>query len=202
MLTPPLQGHVPFCPQLFGDMGKKGALAARAVVATAVAGLTAFVTTTDTVTGLLGIGALEAAFAGFFHTCYTYFNRHPEQPTLPTAAEGKATFNRFIEVSDSHWCTQTWLRTWFWDMEPQKLCRGNIADLVAYGFFSRTVAQMEAEGLAAMLERMVDQMSESSGLTFKEGPYEKLPFMSHIWEPVQASYFPALYYGCVICCWQ
>lgn len=166
-------------------------------MATSVAGLAAVASFTEPLTGLLGLGAIEAVFAGFMQLCFVNFNQAPAQQLVPSAESAQETFKRFIKASSSHWCTQAFLRTWFWDVDPSELSRSNVAELIAYGFFNRTVQQMDADGLSTMLSRMVDQIEESAGLTFTDAPYKKLPFMSHVWDDVQASYFPALYYGCV-----
>lgn len=79
----------------------------------------------------------------------------------------------------------------------EQLTKGNIADLLAYGFLYKSREQLEAEGLGSLPDEMVAELEQAWGLTFRDGPYVKRPFMAHLWQPVRCFYRPLFFYAVI-----
>jgi hypothetical protein len=81
--------------------------------------------------------AAEAAFFFLFLAKLRRFSKAPMQPRLP-AHEPEVAFKRWIE--SHYYITRTvsledYMATWFPGVPMRSICRGNVLDMLAQGFF-------------------------------------------------------------------
>jgi hypothetical protein len=55
---------------------------------------------------------------------------------------------------------------------------------------------MQAMGMGHVTSQMVDQLEKTWGIKFDPGFNEKIQFMGHLWEPLNASWRPLFFYLC------
>ena len=55
---------------------------------------------------------------------------------------------------------QTMMQKWHWNAPLESIKRGNVADLMAYGFWYKTRAELEAEGLGHIPDQLVSELEE------------------------------------------
>ena len=55
---------------------------------------------------------------------------------------------------------------------------------------------MEAAGLGHVTAQMVDKLEATWGIKFEPGFNDSIRFMGHLWEPLNASWRPLLFYIC------
>lgn len=55
---------------------------------------------------------------------------------------------------------------------------------------------MKAKGMGHVTSQMVDQLEKTWGIRFEPGFNEKIRFMGHLWEPLNASWRPLFFYLC------
>ncbi len=91
-------------------------------------------------------------------------------------------------------------------MPASQLTRRNVAHLLTYGFYYRSRAEMEAEGMGDEPDRMVRELEGAWGVRFADdsdkdaanggsGGGKELPIMAHLWEPVRCFYRPLAFYA-------
>lgn len=96
--------------------------------------------------------------------------------------------------------------SWHWNVPVSQLTRRNVAHLLTYGFYYRSRAEMEAEGMGDEPDRMVRELEEAWGVRFADdsgddaanrssGGGKELPIMAHLWEPVRCFYRPLAFYA-------
>jgi hypothetical protein len=55
---------------------------------------------------------------------------------------------------------------------------------------------MHAAGMGQVLTHMVDQLESTWGIKFEPGLNESIKFMGHLWEPLNATWRPLVFYIC------
>ena len=83
---------------------------------------------------------------------------------------------------------QTMMQKWHWGVPLDQVKRGNVADLMAYGFWYRSREELEAEGQGHLPDQLVTELEQAWGISFPEGHTPGLPFMSHLWQDINCHY--------------
>ncbi|KAG1674453.1 hypothetical protein FOA52_003058 [Chlamydomonas sp. UWO 241] len=126
---------------------------------------------------------------------YRRFNASHRAP--PSAVDPRAVFERFTTQQaklSKYICIKKMLRMWYGDAPLDSIKRGNVADLLCYGFWYKSPAQLAADGQADLPEQLVTEIEAAWGVSFPEGRDASLPFMSHLWQDVRCDYRPMLFY--------
>lgn len=93
-------------------------------------------------------------------------------------------------------CIKEFMSGWFHGAHPDTIGRGNVEDFVAYGFYTRTKADLPREQRDA-IEAFVREVERRWGVTFAAGRNPALRFMAHLWEPLRVIHKPlALHAAC------
>ena len=93
-------------------------------------------------------------------------------------------------------CIKEFMSGWFHGAHPDTIGRGNVEDFVAYGFYTRTKADLPREQRDA-IEAFVREVEKRWGVTFAAGRNPALRFMAHLWEPLRVIHKPlALHAAC------
>ena len=98
-----------------------------------------------------------------------------------TALQVVRYFQRKVEASN-------YLSTWFCGADYRLIRRDNVAELLAYGFFYKSVPAMEQEGNGELLQGMVSSLEGVFGVELPQGYTPGLRGMFHLWEPLRAIY--------------
>jgi hypothetical protein len=117
---------------------------------------------------LAALLALELLFAGYCQLRRAALNRGVRQQR-PPGYDGDAAFQRFVEAAPAlaaYMCPRGFFSRWFFDAPFESIRRGNVEDLVAWGFHYRERA---CPTLAAKLGAQVDAIERAWGLAFPEG---------------------------------
>ncbi|GFR43461.1 hypothetical protein Agub_g4544 [Astrephomene gubernaculifera] len=151
--------------------------------------------------GLLVIPTWIAAEIVFFAWWLLLYRRLNAQPVPHRPAQHEdprkvfdrfvneqAALSRYIDITDM-------VSRWHWNVPASQLTRGNVADLLCYGFFYRSQQQLAAEGQPDLPDQLVSEIEAAWGVRFPEGPYKPLPMMTHLWEPVRCFYRPLIFYA-------
>jgi pimeloyl-ACP methyl ester carboxylesterase len=145
--------------------------------------------------------AIEAVF---YSTCwlpkYRRLNAQPlprHAPLRGATTDPHRTFRRFVDGQSqlADWiCIEDMLSKWFGGSVPaHDIPLGNIAELIAYGFYYQTVEAFQQEhGFPA--ERLAQQLAAAWGLNPPSGYNPQLGFMAHLWQPVRCCFRPAAFY--------
>lgn len=140
--------------------------------------------------------AAEALFVLYYLYKLREFNKQPA-PHEPQGYDGWEAFTKFVanrkEIS-RYMSIKNCLSDWFGGAPFDHIKRGNMAELTSYGFFFRSVEQMNAAGLGDLPEKMVVGFEESWGLSFSPGYNPDLRFNAHLWQPVRCFYRPLTFY--------
>ncbi|KXZ52317.1 hypothetical protein GPECTOR_10g949 [Gonium pectorale] len=128
-----------------------------------------------------------------------YTNLHAPVPHRPPPSEDpRKVFDRFIRdqpAISKYIDVVDMVSRWHWGVPAAQLTRGNVADLLCYGFFYRSQQQLAAEGMGHLPDQLVSEIEAAWGVKFREGPYTPLPMMTHLWEPVRCFYRPLFFYA-------
>mmetsp|Transcript_5575 Transcript_5575/g.15001 ORF Transcript_5575/g.15001 Transcript_5575/m.15001 type:complete len:739 (-) Transcript_5575:1603-3819(-) len=140
----------------------------------------------------------EALFPLAWKHKYNRFNRVPEPhaPSHPNFNPRHA-FDEFVVHQSRlsrYICIRDMLQTWFWHAPLEQIKRGNVADLITYGFWYKSRQQLEAEGQGHLPDQLVDELERAWGIHFAEGHNKELSFMAHLWQPLRCSYRPLAFY--------
>jgi hypothetical protein len=80
------------------------------------------------------------------------------------------------------------MRAWHWNAPLESIKRGNVGDLLAYGFWYKSRQELEAEGQGHIPDQLVAELEDAWGITWPEGHTPDLPFMSHLWQDIRCHY--------------
>ncbi|KAG2501920.1 hypothetical protein HYH03_000418 [Edaphochlamys debaryana] len=143
-------------------------------------------------------GVAEVVFLFWYLWAYHRLNRQPRPHRPPPDYNPRTVFDRFIlqQASISKYIDiKDMVSRWHWGVSVEKLTRGNVADLICYGFWYRSQQEMADEGMGDLPDQLVRELEEAWGVTFPDGPYKPYKMMSHLWEPVRAFYRPLWFYA-------
>eukprot|EP00877_Chromochloris_zofingiensis_P001902 jgi/Chrzof1/11712/Cz06g06150.t1 len=134
----------------------------------------------------------------YYRRRYLKWNAQPDVHA-PSHLEALRLFQRFIklETDDPEASTLdivSYLTVWFKDAAIEDIKRGNVEELMAYGFWYKTRDQMIAEGLGHIPSEMVSRLEEVWHLTFEPGYNSNIEFMGHLWEDLRVTYRPLSVY--------
>mmetsp|Transcript_23683 Transcript_23683/g.51983 ORF Transcript_23683/g.51983 Transcript_23683/m.51983 type:complete len:595 (+) Transcript_23683:246-2030(+) len=140
---------------------------------------------------------LEIAFVFYFMHKHRQLNKQPQPHMPPPPYNPRDVFDRFIyeqhKVS-KYLCIKEMMQKWFWNVPYEQIKRGNVADLLVYGFWYKSREQLEAEGQGHLPDQLMDELEEAWNLRFPPGRTENLPFMAHLWQDVRCHYRPLGFY--------
>eukprot|EP00877_Chromochloris_zofingiensis_P001901 jgi/Chrzof1/11711/Cz06g06140.t1 len=134
----------------------------------------------------------------YYRRRYLKWNAQPDVHA-PSHVEALRLFERFIrlqtdDLDSSTLDIKSYLTVWFNDAAYEDIKRGNIEELMAYGFWYKTRDQMIAEGLGHIPSEMVSRLEEVWHLTFEPGYNSNVQFMGHLWEDLRAAHRPLSVY--------
>ncbi|GIL74977.1 hypothetical protein Vretimale_2583 [Volvox reticuliferus] len=89
---------------------------------------------------------------------------------------------------------RVYLSTWFCGADYRLIRRDNVADLIAYGFWYMSRAEMEAAGQGPLLRQCVSALESAFHINLPPGYQRGLRCMLHLWEPLRTIYRPLLFY--------
>ncbi|KAG2483256.1 hypothetical protein HYH03_017854 [Edaphochlamys debaryana] len=140
--------------------------------------------------------AAEAGFLLFYRRRYAALNEQPARHA-PSNHDALTAFNRLLQVcqffSDKI-DARVYLSTWFCGADYRLIRRGNVADLIAYGFWYMSRSDMEAAGQGPLLARCVAALECSFRIALPPGHQPGLRCMFHLWEPLRTIYRPLTFY--------
>ncbi|KAI8474759.1 MAG: hypothetical protein J3K34DRAFT_517850 [Monoraphidium minutum] len=142
------------------------------------------------------VAAGEVVFFVLWCKRYTALNTQPDVHA-PKHCDSMRLFERFVSLCYSlpdGVDLETYLCAWFRGARVDEINRGNMEELMAYGFWYKSRQEMAAAGRGHVPAEMVDQLEKAFDHTFPPGYNERLSFMSHLWEPLRAEYRPLLFY--------
>ncbi|KIY94915.1 hypothetical protein MNEG_13048 [Monoraphidium neglectum] len=121
------------------------------------------------------IGALVAAgeVAFFVLWCrrYTQLNTQPDVHA-PAHVDSMRLFDRFVSLCYSlpdGVDLETYLSAWFRGARVDEIMRGNMEELMAYGFWYKSRQEMAAEGMGHVPGAMVDELEKAFEHQFPGG---------------------------------
>ncbi|EFJ47868.1 hypothetical protein VOLCADRAFT_91502 [Volvox carteri f. nagariensis] len=139
---------------------------------------------------LVLLAAAEAAFAVYFRQRYSALNSQPIKHA-PESHDPLRAFNRLLELASNssyNIDVHDYLSSWFCGADPGTIRQGNLADLIAYGFWYKRRGEMESEGQGPLLWDCVSKMQSSLGFSLPAGYTHGLQVMTHLWEPLRVWY--------------
>eukprot|EP00198_Chlamydomonas_reinhardtii_P010637 XP_001699974.1 predicted protein [Chlamydomonas reinhardtii] len=104
---------------------------------------------------------------------------------------GGAVSERLSTYWASKFDARVYLSTWFCGADYRLIRRDNVAELIAYGFWS----EMEAAGLGPMLRQCVSALECAFRISLPPGHQPGLRCMYHLWEPLRTIYRPLTFYA-------
>eukprot|EP00879_Flechtneria_rotunda_P002453 GHRR01002650.1.p1 GENE.GHRR01002650.1~~GHRR01002650.1.p1 ORF type:complete len:398 (+),score=48.43 GHRR01002650.1:380-1573(+) len=134
----------------------------------------------------------------WYRRTYNMLNKIPRkcQPENFSSKEAQQNWDRFIKLTSSipgGVDPVPYLSQWFCNAKFEDIKRGNVEEMLVYGFYYKHRDEMTGE-LAHIPGQMVDQLEQGLNVKFTPGYTSDLPFMSHLWEDLRAHYRPLLLY--------
>ncbi|GBF95505.1 hypothetical protein Rsub_07855 [Raphidocelis subcapitata] len=141
--------------------------------------------------------AAEAAFLLAWLARKRRIDRVPDQHHPPDhcAVELIERFTRSVPVISRHCESYDIIGMWFRGAPAGSIKRGNVRDLLAFGFGYRTPAEYAAAGQPHVPDQILDAMERSLWGPYEDGHNPDVSFMSHLREPVRALPKPLAWYG-------
>lgn len=121
----------------------------------------------------------------------------PHHAPCNSSYQPRAVFDRFTRDAhklSKYICIKKMIQTWYHDVPSHLIKRGNVADLLTYGFWFKARKQLEAEGHGHLPDLLVSELEEAWGVQFEEG-HSDIPFMTHIWQDIRCHYRPLIFYA-------
>ncbi|GLC43385.1 hypothetical protein PLESTF_000427800 [Pleodorina starrii] len=140
----------------------------------------------------------EVAFLFWWFAIYRRLNAQPVPHRPPAHNNPRDVFDRFIrdqKALSRYINIMDMISKWHWDVPISQLTRGNVADLLCYGFYYRSPQQLADEGLGHLPDQLVSELEAAWGVTFSAGPYVPRRLMTHLWEPVRCFPRPLAFYA-------
>ncbi|WIA17545.1 hypothetical protein OEZ85_014374 [Tetradesmus obliquus] len=138
----------------------------------------------------------EAVFFVLWRSKKAALDEIPEQHA-PEEHDGWALFEKWH--SSSHYNVKVLaiaelIKCWFDNVPIMEIRRGNAAELVARGYFYKTMDQLRAEGKEGLVEEMLLAIERVWGYRFEDGLNPDLQYLDHLQEPLKAHYRPLAFY--------
>lgn len=104
---------------------------------------------------------------------------------------------RFLQLGTNNiFNINQFLNAWFCGASIETIRHGNVAELVAYGFFSLRPAHL-TPGQAAEVDAFVLDVQHTFNCTFAPGYNPSLRFLSHLWQPLRVWHKPLALYAAI-----
>lgn len=140
--------------------------------------------------------ALEGAFLALWFSRKRRLDRVPDahHPEGHCAISAFGRFSRSIPNMARDYSCQDLVSMWFDGPEESEVKRGNVRDLLAYGFGYRSAREYEAAGHPHVPDIIVDQVEAAWDTQYEEGHNPRLNYMAHLREPIRALPKPLAWY--------
>mmetsp|Transcript_41153 Transcript_41153/g.106528 ORF Transcript_41153/g.106528 Transcript_41153/m.106528 type:complete len:408 (-) Transcript_41153:866-2089(-) len=136
--------------------------------------------------------ALELAFLAYQYWQYRMHNRVGSHPV--PHHEPDDTFTQFLALKD-HLDIRPFLTGWFHGADFEEIKRGNVEELICYGFYYKQWEEVAGTEVEERLAQHVREVEAAFGICFDDGYNPSLRFMSHLWDPLNVTVRPLLFYG-------
>eukprot|EP00210_Caulerpa_lentillifera_P001940 g1863.t1 len=142
---------------------------------------------------LLSWGMLELAF--FFLNLFRIRSLNRQvQSHFPTNKEIVQNFDKFLKSLSHVNNSKEHLKGWFFEKEFASIPRGNIIDLLAYGFGHQSREEVRSQHTNALFDSLLRKLEKQEGLSFEPGFDPSLQFKSHLWNDLRVFHFPCIIY--------
>ncbi|GBF97461.1 hypothetical protein Rsub_10384 [Raphidocelis subcapitata] len=138
--------------------------------------------------------ALEVAFVFVWVDKLHRFSAQPPEQQ-PSGHDGVAVALRFKGLRKYFAFSDRYLKLWFRDADKSLIRRGNVLELLSYGFWYSTADQVTARGDMPFLDSLLSLLQSETGIQLEEGYTPGLRYMSHLWDALPASYRPLVFYA-------
>lgn len=111
----------------------------------------------------------------------------------PDVLRSRQSMDRFTKLRSSFELSE-FLSGWFLGAPWERVTRGNIEELVAYGFFAQTVEELDIAD-KQLVTAFLNDVEEKWNFKFPEGYDANLKYMQHRWEPLRVVHKPLFVYA-------
>ncbi|KAK9809735.1 hypothetical protein WJX73_001115 [Symbiochloris irregularis] len=137
----------------------------------------------------------ELAFLWYQKQRYTLLSSAPPEGACVDRARGRVIMERLLAIDPEVLTLEDFFSGWFRGAPYELICRENVLELTAYGFWNAKPGDLSPE-LLADLEWYVSSLEEKFQVKFPTGYNHSLRYMGHLQEPLRVVHNPFVLHLC------